>query len=249
MDLFVDGNIAQTFSPEGAVRFFTRLLGVDARSLRPTISQESPHAFFITSFAMQSACPSFAVNGRPLDYVISQAGTVVPQRMWSSRVYVDSQHNTNTSLNMPVYFVHNDRATIGLPLLKAVEGSRATLLGAGDAAPIGNVSSMCIRINWPGYGDWRSQVMTKDQTSAHNTITVEKFAKRVAATVCRFLDQLVEAERLEGQDPNWRIGAGGITKEQVILIGVVHVSQGSWQPILQLNHYVVPRCQHIPGLP
>ena len=30
--------------------------------------------------------------------------------------------------------------------------------------------------------------MTKDQTSAHNTITVEKFAKRVAAAVCRFLD-------------------------------------------------------------
>jgi len=58
-----------------------------------------------------------------------------------------------------------------------------------------------------------------------------------------------EAERLEGQDPNWRVGAGGVTKEQVILIGVVHVSQGSWQPILQLNRYVVPRCQHIPGLP
>jgi len=60
---------------------------------------------------------------------------------------------------------------------------------------------------------------------------------------------LQEAERLEGQDPNWRVGAGGITKGQVILIGVVHVSQGSWQPILQLNRYVVPRCQHIPGLP
>ena len=58
-----------------------------------------------------------------------------------------------------------------------------------------------------------------------------------------------EAGRLEGQDPNWRVGAGGITKEQVILVGVVHVSQGSWQPILQLNRYVVLRCQHIPGLP
>ena len=58
-----------------------------------------------------------------------------------------------------------------------------------------------------------------------------------------------EAERLQGQDANWRVGAGGIRKEDMILIGVVHVSQGSWQPILQLNRYVVPRCQHIPGLP
>ena len=30
--------------------------------------------------------------------------------------------------------------------------------------------------------------MTKDQTPAHNTITVEKFAKRVASAVCRFMD-------------------------------------------------------------
>jgi hypothetical protein len=113
--------------------------------------------------------------------------------------------------------------------------------------------------------------MTKDQTPAHNTITVEKFAKRVAAAVYRFLDvsplclgiycshgsfdhanvpiAVQEVERLDGQDANWRVGAGGITKGQVILIGVVHISQGSWQPILQLNRYVVPRCQHIPGLP
>jgi hypothetical protein len=44
-----------------------------------------------------------------------------------------------------------------------------------------------------------------------------------------------------GQFPNWRVGSGGITKEQVILIGVIHVSQGSWQPILQIDHYVMPR--------
>jgi hypothetical protein len=58
-----------------------------------------------------------------------------------------------------------------------------------------------------------------------------------------------EVQHLRGQDPNWRIGAGGIKKEDVILVGIVHVSQGSWQPILQLNRFVVPRYQHIPGLP
>jgi hypothetical protein len=131
-------------------------------------------------------------------------------------------------------------------------------------------------LQWPGYGDWSSQIMTRDQTIAHNTITLAKFAKRVANAVVRFLDVsnpfvlrvfrglgqsnghshfltvptsflVQEAERLQGQNPNWRIGAGGITKEDVILVGIVHVSQGSWQPILQLNRYVVPRC-HIPEL-
>ena len=110
--------------------------------------------------------------------------------------------------------------------------------------------------------------MTRNQTSDHNTITLESFARRIASAVTRFLGVsllrlgisciiltvyflywLQEAEGLEGQDPNWRIGDGGITKDQVILVGVVHVSRGSWQPILQLNRYVVPRLQHISGLP
>jgi hypothetical protein len=147
MDLFVDGNIAQMFSPEGASRFFARLLGVDPRSLRPTLSQEKLYAFFITSSAVQSARPSLGIDGRPLDYAITHAGTVVPQRMWASGIPSDVQHYANTSLNMPAFFVHNDRATLGLPLLKAVNGSRATLLGADDTAPIGNGSTMYIRIN------------------------------------------------------------------------------------------------------
>ena len=53
------------------------------------------------------------------------------------------------------------------------------------------------------------------------------------------------------EEPNWRIGGGlgGITKEQVLLIGAVHVTYGSLQPILQLNRYVFPRCQRLSGLP
>ncbi len=110
--------------------------------------------------------------------------------------------------------------------------------------------------------------MTRNQTSDHNIITLESFARRIASAVSRRLgvsplpswDVTIvifnglhfywfqEAERVEGQDPNWRIGVGGITKDQVTLIGVIHVSQGSWQPILQLNRYVMPRRQHIPGL-
>ena len=147
MDLFIDGNISQMFSPEGAALFFARLLGVDPRSLRPTLSQERLHAFFITSSAVQSARPSLAINGRPLDYAITQAGTVVPQRMWTSGIPSGAQHFANASLNMPVFFVHNHGTTLGLPLLRAVNGSREALIWAGDTAPIGNSSTMYIRIN------------------------------------------------------------------------------------------------------
>lgn len=39
-------------------------------------------------------------------------------------------------------------------------------------------------------------------------------------------------------DPNWRIGMQGIMQRHVKVIGAVHVSRGSWMPILQLTEYV-----------
>src|SRR5260221_9961272 len=103
MDLFIDGNIAQMVGPEDGARYFVRLLGVDARSLRPAISERPPHAFFITDLAAQAVRPSLAINGRPLDYAITDAGTVVPQCMWSSGNPADVQRYADISLNMPVF--------------------------------------------------------------------------------------------------------------------------------------------------
>jgi len=260
-DLLVDSNLAHMFGPEGAAIYFARLLKVDVRSLQPTMSQEWPHAFFITSSttvqnAAPQAPPTIYINRRPaqlLDYTIRQVGTVVPQGIWPPGNNNNTSSDTPTRsakaalLNMPIFFVGMDRVSLGLHLPVAIaEGDRAPLQGAVSPAPIGHGSTTYIRITWPGYSEWTTQIMTRDQTPAHNTITLGKLAKRLASAVGRFME---EAHRLPCQEPNWRIGGGGITKEQVILIGAVHVTQGSWQPILQLNRYVCPRCQRLSGLP
>ena len=39
-------------------------------------------------------------------------------------------------------------------------------------------------------------------------------------------------------DPNWRIGMRDITQSHVKIIGAVHVSAGTWMPIIQLTEYV-----------
>ncbi len=41
--------------------------------------------------------------------------------------------------------------------------------------------------------------------------------------------------------PSWWVGRGGITANDIILIGLLHVTQGSWQPILQLNRFIIPQ--------
>ncbi|KAI9432259.1 hypothetical protein H4582DRAFT_2083754 [Lactarius indigo] len=170
-----------------------------------------------------------------LNSAIENGGTVVPQRKWTPPY--ENQRYAHVPLNKPIFFVHNDRENLGLRIVTAAERDCMTLLDVGKPAPVGDASSTFIRINWPGYpGGWSSQIMVRDPTPAHNTITVEKFAKRIASTVCRFLDV---PSRIHGDEASWRIGPGGITKDQVILLGVVHVSFGSWQPILQLDHHVI----------
>ena len=40
-------------------------------------------------------------------------------------------------------------------------------------------------------------------------------------------------------DPKWIVGIGHITFNEVMIIGVVQVSEGSWMPILQLMSRVI----------
>ena len=35
--------------------------------------------------------------------------------------------------------------------------------------------------------------------------------------------------------PQWRIGPNAIGRQDITIVGVAHVSSGSWMPILQLN--------------
>ena len=151
MDLCIDGNIAQTFGPENAAEYFSRLLRMNARSLQPVGFQEWPNAFFITGLAVQNAPPpSVHIDGQPawlLDYAIRQVGTVVPQRIWSAQNPYDAQRYGIVPLNMPIFFVHKYRVNVGLPQPTAAGGDCSMLLGADGVAPIGDCSTMFIRIN------------------------------------------------------------------------------------------------------
>ncbi|KAI0296427.1 hypothetical protein BC826DRAFT_899026, partial [Russula brevipes] len=77
------------------------------------------------------------------------------------------------------------------------------------------------RAQWPGYSEWKRQFQTRDETPNRNPITIEKFVRHIGRSVDKFMN------------PRWRIGFNGITRNDVILVGVVHVSSGSWMPIIQ----------------
>ncbi|KAI9511236.1 hypothetical protein F5148DRAFT_1281043 [Russula earlei] len=238
--LYTHGNIARAFGAQDAAEYFTRLLRIDEHFCHLSFAHNGPETFFVTWPTVPSAHPSVLIANRPawlLDYLVRNYGTVVPQGIWSPANPADAQRYNNVPLNMPIFFVHNDRRSLGLPVTSANAGNCMGLLNAHATAPVGECHTTYIRIKWPGYPEWSTQIMTRDQTSLHRTITLEKLAKRVASAVCKFVESYAH---LQCQFPDWRVGGpGGIRSDDIILIGFIHVSQGSWQPILQINRYIM----------
>ena len=148
IDLYVDGYIAQMFQPEGAAAYFGRLLQVGLRTLRFISSAEWSSAFLIYSPQVSYARPFTTVKGHPawlLDFAIRPFSTVVQQRIWAPQN--EAQRHTHAPLNMPIFFVLSDGVTLGLPIVSAASRDHMTLRGAGTPAPVGECSSIFIRIN------------------------------------------------------------------------------------------------------
>jgi hypothetical protein len=109
---------------------------------------------------MHNAAPAILVGNRPawlLDYFLQNNGTVVPQRIWSPGTPSDALRYNNVSLNMPIFFVNNDRERLGLRLVNAAAGDCMSLLNARATAPVGNghTTSIRIKVSVPTRGERR----------------------------------------------------------------------------------------------
>jgi len=94
--------------------------------------------------------------------------------------------------------------------------------------------SVSIRLKWPGYGNWSRQIPTKDFRSPPGPITKAKLAKNIARTVERFIKEKEKQVLDPDEDDSWRVGTGHIGVDDLVLVGLQHVSKGSWQAHLRL---------------
>ncbi|KAH9165183.1 hypothetical protein EDB89DRAFT_1911588 [Lactarius sanguifluus] len=244
-DVLVDGFVAQTFKPEDANNFFMLLLRT------PPPQRFLPHygivyhqgAWYITHNAnlVQGTSPNVPFNTTPLLDYSSRAteGTILPQQRWTPADEVDvRRHVEGAALQLPIYFVKRD-GSIGFPLPDILRGYDRDLHNANNFAPLGGRTTTHIRINWPGYRYWKRQVATRDETHARNPITLGRFMKHIGTSVDKFLRECM-AHGSVATESRWQIGGhGGITQAEVKLIGAIHVSAGSWMPIIQLTRYVI----------
>ncbi|KAN0133463.1 hypothetical protein V8E53_008631 [Lactarius tabidus] len=242
-DIFIDGFIARTFTSGDANDYLMLLLRTPPR--HPFLQYYGivfyRGAWYImhNSNLVQGTSPGVPLQPTPLlDYSMeSTHGTVVPQRRWTPADEADVRRHVK-GLELPIFFVNHD-GSIGFPLVDILRGCDRDLRNASGFASLVGKTTTHIRINWPGYNNWKRQIPARDETHARNPITVARFMKHVASSVDKFFIECM-SNNLVATDGRWQIGMhGGINQDHVKVIGAVHVSAGSWMPILQLDGYVI----------
>jgi hypothetical protein len=149
-DMYTDGYIARTFGVLTTTEYMTRVFGDAKSSLRPIFAREWPDAFFIAEHYMTNTHPSVYISDQLaclVDYVVRNHGAVVPQRMWSPSHPSDTRRYVmHEPLNMPIFFVKDDRRTLGLRVVAAAAGDCMGLLSARATAPVGSLHATTLRI-------------------------------------------------------------------------------------------------------
>lgn len=163
-------------------------------------------------------------------------GIPVPQKMYKPHTQSDRRRYVEeVELEPPIMFILQGPTECGIPLRDALTGKYIRLLGRDDPMFRERGPSVSIRLRWPGYGNWSRQIPTKDFRSPPCPITRSKLAKNIARTVERFIKEKARAAMDTDEDPGWKVGPGHITIDDLVLVGLQHVSKGSWQCHLRLN--------------
>jgi len=236
-----NGYISYTFGAQMAEFLLVQLLFKvgNLASIEAIHDPNGSGAYFVFNTPSHFTPAPLTINGRGawvLDYDVRPGGSVVPQELWVPQGQVDRRRYVDQArFRMPVFFVGAD-GSLGVPVLNAVAG-HVQLRDAHLPPPLQHKTTTKIRITWPGYGPSELQVQLGDQTSAKNPIPFNRFVRNVGIRVRQFI---VDRERVPVQQPfKWMLGNGNISSDEVMLIGIVQVSEGSWMPILQLMRRVV----------
>ncbi|VDC01334.1 unnamed protein product [Peniophora sp. CBMAI 1063] len=243
MSVLLAGYIAAVFDVQDAFLYWNFFLDHTEDS--------HPRAYYYPgSGSMAIAYPKASSSQHPiiLDYRIIRPGSVVPavyrRFMHPQRVALKqtSPAGPNPSLPRlyPPVFFHNLRTgQPGIPLSAAFNGSALQEMANLDQiVRISDKQFVVFEVDWPGYDvGFEKQLNLKGQQSGP---TMRWAIERALDVANAFFD------KYNGRPSTlaaWTLGYGNnpyvITRERVLVIGLLHVSAGKWRPILQLDNIIV----------
>ncbi|KIJ16155.1 hypothetical protein PAXINDRAFT_113918 [Paxillus involutus ATCC 200175] len=160
----------------------------------------------------------------------------VPQTVYQPHSQGDKERYVAlATLNPPIIFRAHDSPEWGIPLGALLSKQPIRLLGGNEPAFTSVGPSVSIRVQWPGYQPCNKSISTKDYGATRRPINISKLSKLVAKRIELFMQTMSQRPMEIGSDPQWRVGPNHITLDDLILVSLHHVSQGSWQPQLRLR--------------
>ncbi|KAI0629175.1 hypothetical protein C8Q77DRAFT_1066093 [Trametes polyzona] len=163
------------------------------------------------------------------------AGELVPQPDYRPHTQSDRRRYVEqVNLDAPILFFMQNPTSMGIPLRDAISSRFMHLSGRDDPMFEGRGPSVSIRLNWPGYAPWSRQIPTRDFRSPPHPVTRAKLARNVAKTINRFIKEMSTRPMEDPSQARWRVGPQHIRLEDLLLVGLQHVSMGSWQAHVRL---------------
>ncbi|KAF9784911.1 hypothetical protein BJ322DRAFT_1020554 [Thelephora terrestris] len=163
--------------------------------------------------------------------------TIVPQRPYARK----GDHKGQES----VIFKVNGR--LGISLQNAIRRVYVGLEGRDNQVFVDKCSVLMLRLEWPGYPSWFRKIRLNNWKKSPERIKLEKLATEVAKCIERFIrviyvsfsridrtltreKEVQETGQNNQETSNWRVGAGFIDTNRLVLVALDKVSRGSWQP-------------------
>ncbi|KAI0318120.1 hypothetical protein OF83DRAFT_60620 [Amylostereum chailletii] len=187
--------------------YFAQLLGVDdpCKYIYPVCSPDNTSLVFFTAYVLDDTRPKACVVDSAYIPTSDVAFRVIPQERWIP--YDGTRRKQKCSLEMPIFFFLEDGA-IGIPLQDATKTSDLKLRAAKNPCLLAGMKTTKIHINISGCSRWVCQIRIPQ--------TVEDLVRRLGKQVDRFTNENHIA----------------VPKDELVIIGLVHVGAGSWQVIL-----------------
>ncbi|KAI0329924.1 hypothetical protein GY45DRAFT_1251899, partial [Cubamyces sp. BRFM 1775] len=182
-----------------------------------------------------------------------RGGEVIPQLDYTDTTDSGGQPSVEeVELQPPVLFWSQatDKpggpVALGIPLGDLNNSDFMRLQGRDDVVFENQSPSLSLLINWPGYSTWRRHILlslpeplTRAQLVAIIATSVEHFVEartqRPKHPSCLYFPQVMGNHKIEDTSmAHWRVGPRYIKFDDLILLGLENVSEGTWQPHFRL---------------
>lgn len=229
-DVFERGIITRSFSVDFAEEYFA--------SLVEWFKDEAPVPVKYDRRTNSFTCTTGTLKGQIVDipYVEVRHTRVVPQKA-NGELYEYSPSPSRLWVGKmpPIFFLNANEARRceGIFVRDIVGSECRTLFHPNFRFPLGTRGDQHICINWPGYAPWKKIFVKKNNIKALSL-------SQLAFQMKQILKNFIADHQKDGPIPStWDIHKNGITTDNILLVGLVHVldhyeNPSTWMPILKL---------------